>query len=128
MAIPQPICTRLAPPVLDEIDSFIYDHGYGPSAGLRRIVEEWVALNRFPLLEFRSGLFGRRAALRGGPEAWEIVSVWQRLPGRTDEVYRHFGWLEREAIRQALDYYQDFPADIDEILRLNERVALRTAE
>jgi uncharacterized protein (DUF433 family) len=125
MPIPQPICTRLTPPLIDEIDTFIYEHGYGPSAGLRRIVQEWLALNRFPGLEFRSGPFGRRAALRGGPEVWEIVSVWQRLPGHADEIFRHFGWLDRDAILQALDFYQDFPQEVDEVLRLNERLVQR---
>lgn len=125
MAVPQPICTRLPPPLIDEIDSFLFDNGYGPSAGLRRIVQEWIALNRFPNLEFRSGPFGRRAALRGGPEVWEIVSVWQGLPGRADEIFRHFGWLDRDPIMQAIDYYQDFPEEIDEILHLNERLARR---
>jgi hypothetical protein len=30
-------------------------------------------MDRYPKLEFRDGTFERRAALRDGPEVWEIV-------------------------------------------------------
>jgi uncharacterized protein (DUF433 family) len=123
MAIPQPICTRLPPSLIDEIDGFLFENGYGPSRGLRQIVLEWVVLNRFETLEFRGGPFGRRVAVRGGPEVWEIIFISQGLPGRHDDLFRHFGWLDRDAVLHALEYYSEFPDEIDEILLLNERIA-----
>ena len=126
MAIPQPICTRLPPSLADEIDAFLFEYGYGPSKGLRQIVLEWVVLNRFETLEFRGGAFGRRAAVRGGPEVWEVIFVSQQLPGREKDLFRHFGWLDRDAVLHALEYYSEFPDEIDDILVLNERIARGT--
>lgn len=96
----------------------------GPSAGLRIIVEEWLALTRFPDVEFRHTPFGRRAAVRGGPEIWEIIRIWQSYKS-VAELYEHFGWLERDVVDQAIQYYQDFPVAVNEILEEHSRISYR---
>jgi uncharacterized protein (DUF433 family) len=100
------------------------DLGVGPSAGLRIIVEEWLALTRFPAVEFRHMPFGRRAAVRGGPEIWEIIRLWQSYE-TVAELHEHFGWLDRDAVDQAIQYYQDYPVAVNGILDEHSRVSYR---
>ena len=117
-----PLCTRLPEDLDAEVRAFFERQGLGPSRGLRRIVEEWVMLERFPLLEFRTGVFGRRAAVRGGPEVWEIVTVSRRYGPDRERLYSHFSWLDAASLDQALAFYKTRPADVDRILAENERI------
>ena len=119
-----PICVRLPADIESEIRATFEDLRVGPSTGLRIIVEEWLALTRFPDVEFRDTPFGRRAAIKGGPEIWEIIRLWQSYQ-TIAELYEHFGWLDRDAVDQATNYYLDFPTTVDDILEENDRVSYR---
>jgi uncharacterized protein (DUF433 family) len=123
MANTSPLCTRLTADLDDEVRGFFARHTLGPSQGLRRIIEEWVTLQRYPALEFREGVFGRRAALRHGPEVWEIVSISRRYGPDRERLYAHFSWLDAASIDQALEFYKAMPDDVDRILAENERIA-----
>lgn len=122
-----PLCTRLPTNLDEEVRSFFERHGLGPSQGLRKIVEEWAILQRFPSLEFREGVFGRRAAVRSGPEVWEIVSAARRYGPDREVLYSHFSWLEPASLDEALEFYHALPADVDRILTENERIAREAA-
>lgn len=122
MTLPRPLCARLSPELEEELAVFFDEHGWGPSEGLRVVIEEWVAASAIPDIEFRSGPLGRRAAVRGGPEVWEIVSVAHEAPADHD-LYAHFSWLDRRKVLAALEYYERFPEPIDAILARNERLA-----
>lgn len=122
MKLPRPLCARLSPELEEELATFFEEHGWGPSEGLRVVIEEWVAARMIPGIEFRSGPLGRRAAVRGGPEVWEVVSVAQDVsPG--EDLYAHFSWLDRRKVMAALEYYERFPERVDMILARNERLA-----
>lgn len=114
------ISTRLPVWLDSELRAFFEDHGQGPSEGYRLVVEEWWAMRKFQEIEFRDGPSGRRAALRGGPEVWEIVSVWREYDNG-DEFRDHFAWLPGEALDEALNYYRSLPEEIDELIAENDR-------
>lgn len=118
-----PLTTRLPGWLDQEIRLFFSEHGLGPSEGLRRIVDEWWTTEEFPAIEFRDDPFGRRAALREGPEIWEIVMVWRDYNGDLDRFRDHFAGLPPEHLDQALQYYERFPDEIDGLIAENERVA-----
>lgn len=120
------LSTRMKGWLRGEIVDFGRQHREGPSEALRRVAEEWWAMSRFPAIEFRDGVTGRRAAVRGGPDVWEIVMVAKDLePDRTGP-YDHFGGnVPREALDQALAYYERFPDEIDHRIEENLRVAER---
>lgn len=122
MKLPRPLCARLSPQLEEDLAVFFEEHGWGPSEGLRVVIEEWIAARAIPDIEFRSGALGRRAAVRGGPEVWEVVSVAHEASAH-DDVFEHFSWLDRERVRAALEYYERFPDRIDAILERNERLA-----
>jgi len=119
-----PISVRLHADIESEIRTMFQDLRVGPSAGLRIIVEEWLALSRYPGVEFRLTPFGRRAAVQGGPEVWEIIRIWRSYEA-VAELYEHFGWLDRGVLDQAIAYYQDYPAAVDQIMDENSRVSYR---
>ncbi len=104
--------------------AFWEKQGEGPSVGLRRTVEEWWALQQFPAIEFRDGVSGRRAALREGPDVWEIEMVARDYGNDVGRLEAHFGGrLSREALSQALAYVERFPEEIDKWIMENERIA-----
>lgn len=113
----------------EEIRGFWEERGVGPSSGFRRVAEEWWALESFPRLEFRDGVSGRRAAIRGGPDVWEVVMVARDTNGDADALEEHFGGhLDRDALEQALAYTDRFPEPVDEMIRENRRIERMLSE
>lgn len=106
-----------------EIRAFWEAHGEGPSAGLRRVAEEWWALQTFSSLEFRDGVSGRRAGVRDGPDVWEIAMVAKEYGDHREGLYEHFGgFVTREALQHALAYAERFPDAVSAMLERNARM------
>lgn len=124
----RPVSVKLPPWLEEELRQEFEERGLNTSEGLRRILEEWWVGRHLPRIEFREGLTGRRAALRDGPEVWEVVAVSEDY-GQDDEgLAEHFGWLDREALEAALVYYERFPERVQEELAENERIGRRLSE
>lgn len=123
MPLPRPLCTRLPREIEAELEARFKPLDWSPSEGLRAVVREWLALQRYPSLEFRDTAFGRRAAVRGGPEVWEVAQV-AGDGGEVDAgLESHFGWVPRAALEDALAYADAFPAEIRRIVERNRRLA-----
>ena len=106
-----------------DVESFWEAHGEKPSPGLRRVIQEWWAIQRFPALAFRDGVSGRRAVLRDGPDVWEVAMVAREYGDDRDRLYAHFGsFVQRDAIDEALAYADRFPDEINAMLKENTRV------
>lgn len=125
MSLPRPICTRIPPALETALERRLDDLDWSPSEGLRNIVREWLALHRYPGLEFRDTALGRRAAIRSGPEVWEVAAI-AGSTGVTDGGVGHFSWVSPAAIGQANDYMAAFPDEIHRILERNRRLADRS--
>lgn len=75
---------------------------------------------------FRDGPTGRRAALAGGPDIWEVMATLKS--GRTREEEEAIAAtaellnLPDSQVRTAVRYYGAFPDEID------KRIALNTAD
>lgn len=107
----------------ESLEAFWRAHGERPSSGLRRVAEEWWALQEFSAISFHDGVSGRRARLRGGPDVWEVVLVWRDYDGDSEGFHEHFsphvGPVELE---QALAYSERFPEQIDREIEHNQRL------
>lgn len=123
MPLPRPLCTRVSREVESELERVFLEQQWTPSQGLRRILLEWLALERFPQIEFRETRAGRRAALRGGPEVWEVAAA--AGPGRamSAAVGQHFAGTRTEALEEALAYAKEYADQIDPIVSREERLA-----
>lgn len=117
------LTARLPDWLKEEMVRFWKAHGEGPSSGLRRVVEEWWAMQEFPAIEFRDGVSGRRAAVRGGPDVWEVLAVAREYGDDREGLYEYFGrFVDREALDQALAYAARVPEEIEAFIAENERV------
>ena len=138
MPLPRPICTRLPPDLEAELESRFRDLDWSPSEGLRAVVAEWLAGDRFAALEFRDTVVGRRAAVRDGPEVWEIAAVALSEPDTTPETWigvwsgpvpprvrEHFSWVAPDGLEQALRFAAAYPDDVVRIIERNRRLADR---
>lgn len=107
----------------ESLEAFWRAHGEGPSTGLRRVAEEWWAMQQFPAISFHDGVSGRRARLRGGPDVWEVVSVWRDYAPDRAGFYEHFApYVDRGAVDQALAYAERFETEIEAAIEQNERL------
>lgn len=117
------LTARLDDWLRDEIVAFWKAHGEGPSSAMRRVAQEWWAVQQFPGIFFRDGVSGRRAVLRAGPDVWEVVMIARDYGSDREGLYEHFApHVEPEAIDEALRYAETFPDEIDARIAENERI------
>lgn len=100
------------------------------TALVERYACEGLATDAHPGIVFTSGPSGRRAALAGGPDVWEIVAALQTTTGheqdRVTTVADELGIHPRQATI-ALGYAADHPDEIEDRIAANQ-AALTQAE
>lgn len=97
---------------------------------IERFVGEGLASAAHPGIVFRPGPSGRRAALAGGPDVWEIAAALRHVTGgeakRIAALAEQFGIHERQVVI-ALNYAAANRDEIEERIGANDR-ALAEAE
>lgn len=97
---------------------------------IERFVREGLASAAHPGIVFKPGHTGRRAALAGGPDVWEIVAALEHTHGseaeRVAALAEQFGIHQRQ-VGIALDYAAAHRDEIDTRVQANDR-ALTQAE
>lgn len=97
---------------------------------IERFVREGMASAGWPGIVFRPGPSGRRAAVAGGPDVWEIASALRRTKGterrRMAALAAEFGIHERY-VALALDYAAAHRDEVEARIRAND-LALAEAE
>ena len=88
--------------------------GESLSDRLRRYAEEGSRRDEHPLITFRDGPAGRRAAVVGGPDVWEIVMWLQDLSDEDDpaRVLAAEQEISRALIDAALRYRDAYPDEV----------------
>lgn len=125
--MPHPLSVRFHnPELLDRLKSEAAVRRLSTSALAEELIEEGLRVRRHPLVTFRDGPAGRRAALVGGPDVWEVVSgvVGGDVPvgDRVARAVVLFG-LAAEEVEAALDYYAAFPEEVDGEIAMNRAEA-----
>lgn len=91
---------------------------------ITRFVREGLASSAHPGIVFKPGPTGRRAALAGGPDVWEIASALRHVRGsearRVATLASQFGLHERQ-IALALNYAAAHRSEIEERVGANDR-------
>lgn len=112
--------------VVERLKAEASRRGESSSSLAEELIDEGLRLRRHPLVTFRDGATGRRAALVGGPDIWEVVSgiVGGDVPGdqRRDRAVEVFG-LRPAQVDAAMAYYAEFTDEIDAEISLNAEVA-----
>jgi hypothetical protein len=98
--------------------------GLTVSALIERYIREGLVMQNHPDILFTDGPSGRRATLISGPDVWEVAMSIPRMTGtereRIQALAKEFALPERMII-SAINYVTDFPEEIEERLRSNER-------
>jgi hypothetical protein len=78
-------------------------------------------MREHPLITFRDGPAGRRAAVVGGPDVWEIVLWLQDMTDEQDpeQVLAAEQNISRSVIDAALHYREAFPDEVERRIELH---------
>jgi uncharacterized protein (DUF433 family) len=83
-----------------------------------RIVDEWLRLNRFPHIEFRSINGERVPCLKGRLEVWQVIMVAEQYGNDISRTAEHLD-LRPDQVQAALDYAAAYRTEIDIVLAEN---------
>jgi hypothetical protein len=79
-------------------------------------------MDEHPGIAFRGGPTGRRAALAGGPDIWEVMQTVKSGKARGDAAVTATAdllALTDSQVRIAVRYYAAYPDEIDERIKRN---------
>jgi hypothetical protein len=83
-----------------------------------RYVEEGLAMDTYPGIVFRDGPSGRRPAVVGGPDVWEVIQVFLAEDRNTASTSANLT-LRPGLIEAAIAYYADNQEAVDEWIDAN---------
>ena len=110
------ISIRMPDETLEQLEATAEARGETRSALTQRYIDEGLRMDRHPGIVFRPGPAGRRPGLAGGPDLWEVVRVVRNVEARGDRAIEEAAsWLGLSAtqVRIVMEYYADYPAEID---------------
>jgi hypothetical protein len=125
---PPNLSLRVAPPLLQELDELASRGGWRREDVARIYIEEGPRMEAHAGIVFRSGPGGRRAAIAGGPDVWEIARVARELGAHgeaaCERVSKLLG-LDPAQVATALSYYERYAEEIDSRIRRVDDMAQR---
>jgi hypothetical protein len=108
--------------VVDRLERRSELAGTNKSRLAERYVDEGTRMDEHPGIVFRGGPTGRRAALAGGPDIWEVMSTLKSGNARGEEAISATAELlnlNDSQVRTAVRYYGAFTDEIDRRIALN---------
>ena len=124
--MPRPTSFRLPEELLERIEVESRSVGASITQLVSSLLDEGLKTRRFPGVVYRNGPRGRRAALVGGPDVWEVVRDLAAAPGRgmdrVENLVAETG-LTTASVLLAADFYASFPEEVDALIEADERAA-----
>ncbi len=121
---------RFADDLREDLASAAAAEGTTVTELIERFVREGLACAAHPGIVFKPGPSGRRAALAGGPDVWEVAATLRGVSGseaaRVAGLAEQFGLHGRQIV-MALNYAADHRDEIETRIAANDR-ALERAE
>jgi hypothetical protein len=117
---------RLDAAIIERLERRGARSGLNKSRLAERYIDEGVRMDDHPGIVFRDGPTGRRPGLAAGPDLWEVIGGLRSTGLEGDEAIRataEWSGLSVRQVRDAIGYYSEYPAEIDERIRLNEEEA-----
>lgn len=96
--------------------------GTNKSRLAERYVDEGTRMDEHPGIVFRGGPTGRRAALAGGPDIWELMATLKGDRARGEKAITATAKLldlTDLQVRTAVRYYGAYPEEVDERIKRN---------
>ena len=116
----QVLSVRLADEAAEEVKRIARRERRSASEVTGRAVEEWLRMERFPLIEFRSLSGQRQACLKARLPVWQVLLVGKTHGMDVEKTAAHLQ-LAVEQVRSAFDYYAAFAEEIDDLLEDNRQ-------
>ena len=116
----QVLSVRLADEAAEEVRRIARRERRSASEVTGRAVEEWLRMERFPLIEFRALSGERQACLKGRLPVWQVLLVGKAHGMEVDRTAEHLQ-LKAEQVRSAFDYYGAFGSEVDDLLEDNQQ-------
>ena len=104
------------------------ERGESANALAERYVEEGLRCDQHPLIVFREGAAGRRAALAGTRlDVAQVIDTLRESDNSVDATAEYLG-IPEQHVRAAVRYYAEFREEIDEWRERVREVAEREEE
>lgn len=129
-----PRSVRFDEAVLTRLDRYVRAHpGTSSSSVASMFVDESLRADEHPGIVFRPGPTGRRAALAGGPDVWEVIAPLNAIRSEEPDLdgddlageLAAVTGLSPAQVATALRYYAAYPDEIGERIANNAEVAER---
>lgn len=126
MARRSPTPVRFDTDVAGRLASFAASHpGLSLSAAANLLVDEGLRMAEHPGVVFRDGPSGRRAALAGGPDVWEVVRAVKSARSAEPELAEDEVLavvvantaVPLRLVRTAVSYWASHPEEVDAEIR-----------
>jgi hypothetical protein len=117
-----PTPVRFDAAVATRLTAYVATHpGLSLSSAANRLVDEGLRTREHPGITFRDGMAGRRAALVGGPDVWEIVRAVRSARASEPELAEDAllslvadnSGVPQRLLRTALRYWAAYPDEVD---------------
>jgi hypothetical protein len=121
----QPVAIRFELDLLNEMKEWAKVHSTTVSAAVQLFSAEGLRMRQVPGVVFRDGAAGRRAAVEGGQDIWEIIETVRDSESKDASIQstaENTGIPERD-LRIALDYYTRWPQEVDDQIARNTQAA-----
>jgi hypothetical protein len=131
VSMARPTSFRLPEDLMDRIEAEAAAAGTSVTALVAAVLDEGFKIRRFPGVVYRDGPTGRRAALVGGPDVWEVVRAVRAAAGKGEQRVRRVAderGLPVELVRLAVDFYAAFSAEIDSRIAADDEAARRVRD
>lgn len=96
--------------------------GTNKSRLAERYVDEGTRMDEHPGVVFRNGPTGRRAALAGGPDVWEVIATLKSGEARGEKAVAATAQLldlTDSQVRIAVRYYGTYAEEVDSRIKRN---------
>ena len=120
--MPAPRSVRFDESTIERLTAYCLKRpGLSLSGAAAALVEEGLRMDLHPGIIFRDGPSGRRAALVGGPDVWEVIRAIKQLrtqepaikAGEAISVIADATGVAGEVISCAVNYYAAFPDEVE---------------
>ncbi|MGH2903346.1 MAG: ribbon-helix-helix protein, CopG family [Solirubrobacteraceae bacterium] len=124
----KPFSIRMNPRTLARLDLGARRRGEAKARTAERLIDEGLRMEDHPGIVFRDGPAGRRAALAGGPDVWEVIETLKGTGLAGEQAVAataDWGVLTHAQVHTAVRYYADFREEVDARIAHNRQEAER---
>jgi hypothetical protein len=126
--MPASVSYRLDPQLKERLALRAHDEGVSETSLVSRLLDEGLKTSAHPGVVYRDGPAGRRAAVAGGPDVWEIVVALRHTRKRGDaRVGAAAEQLDvaEQLVRTAVSFAAAHPDEVEAMIRRNEAAVER---